>query len=283
MRTHMTTHQAPSSNYFAKSEPAESAVWLLDSEGAITLASSDRILHCIEPPRNKHLVDITVAGNSALWIVARDDSNQITLMKWDGQQLHEYVSAGLTGAVRVFGAQDGGCWLLKSHQLTKIGSDSGSEIDLTFDLHDFHEGPNGALWAVGGMRRLGGFEVRHLGAGEKNWFVLPSPAAAVSISSAPDTTAWSVNAQGDVWRLNPKGGGHFAECQVLTGCTNCLFSKTVKHAREISVSPNGTVWILTRRAANKGYAIEWIADFGRKELRSLSERFGAVRIAATKR
>jgi hypothetical protein len=279
----MVTQPPLSAHDFAKFDPAESAVWLLDAEGGITLADSDRILQRIEPLRTTRVIDITVAGSSTLWIVARDRSDQIHLMRWNGQHVEESARAHLAGATRVFGAQDGGCWLLKSRQLTKIYSDSKSEIGLSFDLHDFHEGPNGALWAVGGMRRLGGFEVRHLGPGEENWFVLPSPAAAVSICGAPDTTAWSVNAQGDVWRLNPKGGGNFTECRVLTGCTNCLFSQTPKHAREISVSPDGTVWILTRRAATNGYAVEWIADFSQKEMRSLSDRFGAVRIAGTRR
>jgi hypothetical protein len=282
----MTSAASPASAFqFTAVEPNESAVWLLDASGSLTLWGPDGLLDNAPPLAPARVIDITPCGTSGLWILLEDGDGRLRVARRHGRELDVYPASFLRDAKGVVGAQNGGLWLLERAALKCIHPD-GSEVTavaVEFEIEDFHEGANGALWALGGIRRLGGFEVKCLAPGENDWFSLPSPASAVSICGAPDGTAWSANAQGDVWRLNPRGGGHFAECQVFTGCTNCLFSPQARHAREVSVSPNGAVWILSRRAAANGYAVEWIADFERKEIRSLPLEQGAVRIAAISR
>jgi hypothetical protein len=279
----MTPSAAPPSAFaFPAVDPRDSAVWLLDTEGGLTLCGPEGVLDELGPIVGGRVIDITPCGASGLWIIVEDADGDFRLLRRRGREIETFPAPFLRGVKRAVGAQNGGIWLLGNGALKCVHPD-GCEIRnvrIEFEAQDFHEGANGTLWILGGTRRLGGFAVNCLPPGESNWFLLPSPAAAISVCGAPDGTAWSANIQGDVWRLNPRGGGNFAECQVFTGCTNCLFSPQARHAREVSVSSNGAVWILSRRAAAKGYAVEWIADFRHKEIRPLPHELGAVRIAA---
>jgi streptogramin lyase len=181
---------------------------------------------------------------------------------------------------RIAGGPDGTLWMLGAGgEVLALAPDGASRRHSPGSFAtEISVGADGSVWVVSTVARSGGRVVRRLEGDE--WFDLPAPAAATKVAGAPDGMAWTANSKGDVWRLHPLGGGNLAECQVDTGCAECRFSRPAQVVREISVGPEGSVWVLAVPAAGEAPALMWLADPLRREYRAVPTPGPAVRVTA---
>lgn len=185
----------------------------------------------------------------------------------------------------VIGGGDGGVWLFADGRLRFVGGETAPSVPDSLDIEpvEISQGADGTLWLAGGAKRYGGLEVRRLSDDGSDWFLLPPPAAAISLAGAPDGSAWSVSTKGEVWRLSRDGAGTFRECGLDADCRRCFYKPDRTFARGVSAGSDGNLWFLSGSADADGYAIERMTDLESRDSEIPAPAARAFSIAATTR
>jgi streptogramin lyase len=228
------------------------AAWIVDSTGALAFVTGTEAHDAPRLPDGFRAEEISFGADGTLWALATGGGRQVVLRLRAGSDALEIVPVAVRLS-RIAGAADGTLWMvsargevlwLKPGAAVCRRSPAGEEF-----ATEISAGADGSVWIVSTLTRAGGRIVRRRDAEDGFWRDLPAPAAATRVAVAPDGMAWTVNAMGAVWRLHPEGGGNLAECQVDTACSECRFSPPADSVREISVGPDGSVWVLALRGS----------------------------------
>jgi hypothetical protein len=219
-----------------------------------------------------------------LWVLASDGQGggmAVWLLSRDGWiRVHD---CGQTGEARpiIAGAPDGGFWISVTGAIERHRSPEGPRrIAVEIEPTGISIAAEGTVWLLGGSRRYGGHEVRRFDEDADSWFLLPPPAAAISLAGAPDGSAWSVSNKGEPWRLSRDGAGTFRECGMDADCRRCFYKPETSHVRGVAVAPDGNVWFLTGAATQGGFAIERMTDLEARETETPDPASAAVSICA---
>jgi len=154
-------------------------------------------------------------------------SKGITCFKWN---------EGL-GLPNITCGQDGRLWLVNAAQ--EIYLRRGEKwVQFPGRARQVTSGPDGAIWAVSTERATGGYALTRWSEVETQWLPLGRNMAAIQISAAPDGSLWAATEAYAVYR--------YAEAN---------WSNVQGLAREVSVGPDGTVWILTMDPGPDGYEL----------------------------
>ncbi|MCA1558403.1 MAG: hypothetical protein LC731_07685, partial [Acidobacteria bacterium] len=78
-----------------------------------------------------------------------------------------------------------------------------------------------------------------------SWTALAAPASAIKVAVSSNGTLFTVNSKGEVWLVYPQGGGAL------------LSPPGENFAQDISVGPDGTVWIISNQSRPGGAAVMW--------------------------
>jgi streptogramin lyase len=230
------------------------AAWIVDSTGTLAFVSRSGA-HELHPlPDGCRGEEISCAPDGILWILAAAGERQVVFRRRPGSDSLEIVPIAVRLS-KIAGAPDGKLWMVSTRGEVFSRGPGGTERRHSPRDEEFateiSAGADGSVWIVSTITRAGGRVVRRLDGGDRVWRDLPAPAAATKVGVAPDGMAWTVNAKGAVWRLHPNCGGNLAECQVDTACSECRFSSPADVMREISVGPDGSVWVLALRDSNE--------------------------------
>ena len=268
--------------------PSDSAIaWIVAQEGHVFAV--DQAGHCQQAslPARWRALEISAGPDGSVWILVSDGSGGAPMLVRLAPGGEPEVVAVSIPAVKIAVGVDGTLW-----NVNVTGEICSLQPDGTAGRHsppgqpfgmEISAGVDGSVWIVSTVRRYGGRVVKRLRGLPDDWVELPAPAAATKIGAAPDGMAWTVNAQGAVWRLHPSGGGNLAECQVDTACSECRFSVSDSVMREISVGPDGTVWALGSGSSSDEAALMWLCDPLRRLYRTVGNSLRPLRVAAALR
>lgn len=268
--------------------PSDSAIaWIIAKEGGVfTVDQSGQYEQAALPARWRAL-EISAGPDDSVWILVSTGSGRAPMIVRLASGGEPEIVAASIPAVKIAVGVDGTLW-----NINVLGEICSLRPDGTVRRHsprgqpygmEISAGADGSIWIVSTVRRYGGRVVKRLRDMPDDWFELPAPAAATKIGAAPDGMAWTVNAQGAVWRLHPSGGGNLAECQVDTACSECRFSAPVGVMREISVAPDGTIWVVGSGSGSGEAALMWLSDPLRRTYRTVGSPLRPVRVAAAMR
>lgn len=271
------------------------AVWVTDAAGRLSLAGATGTHRPVPLPAGLLAAEVSAGADGAVWLLATGARGAgagpagRTLLRGDAAGLRgdaagrfEPVRLPLAAA-RIAAGPDGTLWIVSAGGEVFARAPDGSvrrrsPAGAPFAA-EIAAGPDGSVWVVSTTPRHGGRVVRRLAAGAASWFDLPAPASATKLSVGTDGMAWTVNAQGVVWRLHPAGGGSLAECQVDTACTECRFSAPSDVVHDVSVGAEGTVWVLAGRRGDAP-ALGWLTDPRARRYQPVPVPGRPVRIAA---
>jgi hypothetical protein len=111
--------------------------------------------------------------------------------------------------------------------------------------YDIAVGPVVAdAWIISTKPRPGGNVIMVRPAAEDDWLPMAAPAAATKISIAPNGLVWTVNASGEVWALQPQGGGFLAS------------PPGVAFAYDIAAGLDGSIWVVSNEAREGGNVLQ---------------------------
>lgn len=188
------------------------------------------------------------------------------------------------GARPVLGGSANGVWIAVGDRLTcVVGGQVQHSETLDFEPTGISEGSEGTLWLIGGSKRYGGAEVRRFDSETKRWFLLPPPAAAISLAASPDGTAWGVSTKGELWRFSRDGAGTFRECGNDADCRRCFYKPDRSFVRAVTMGRDGNVWLLSGQADGQGFAIERMANLATRETHQPQPLLRAVMFVAATR
>jgi hypothetical protein len=177
----------------------------------------------------------------------------------------------------VLGGSADGVWVAVADRLTCVVGDQVLYSEkLDFVPIGISEGSEGTLWLIGGSKRYGGAEVRRFDGESKRWFLLPPPAAAISLAAAPDGSAWGVSTKGELWRFSRDGAGTFRECGNDADCRRCFYKPDRSYVRAVTMGRDGNVWLLSGQADGQGFAIERLANLETRETHQPQPQLRAV-------
>ena len=130
-------------------------------------------------------------------------------------------------------------------------------------------GSDGSMWALGYGTQEGGFLIYYLASEGQKWVKLEGQAAAWKVAVAPDGGAYVVNSAGKMWALTKPDA---------SGNSHGDYISDAPLAREISISPDGGVWIISRRERERNF-VPYHRAPGAKEWMELKEA-AAMKVAA---
>jgi streptogramin lyase len=229
------------------------AAWIVDGTGALAFVTRTGAHDAPRLPDGFRAEEISFGADRTLWVLATGGGRQVVFRRRPGSDSLEIVPVAVPLS-RIAGAPDGTLWMVSARGEVLLLEPGAAECRRSPAGEEFateiSAGADGSVWIVSTVTRAGGRIVRRRDGADGFWRDLPAPAAATRVAVAPDGMAWTVNARGVVWRLHPEGGGNLAECQVDTACSECRFSAAADSVREISVGPDGSVWVLAVRDSN---------------------------------
>ncbi len=237
--------------------------WVVDVAGQVwTTDQSGRAVQWSIPDQLP-VVEISAGLDGQVWLIGRHRFRTRVLRRRTGGQRFEPVD--ISSEVRKIAAgPDGTLWTIMGFGQVWSVSPDGVQTRQSPPREPFAEeisvGADGTVWIVTDQPRLGGRVVMRRSGGCDNWIALPEPAAATKIAGAADGMAWTVNANNEVWWLHPDGAGHLAQCTLDPACRNCRFSSSSERITQISVSADGTVWVVASTVANAEPSLMWLAD-----------------------
>ncbi|MBD0371157.1 MAG: hypothetical protein ICV60_10010 [Pyrinomonadaceae bacterium] len=142
------------------------------------------------------------------------------------------------------------CWTINSvGEVWTLNPGGGGQLmspaGEDFAMSDIAMGPDGTAWAISTMAQKGGALIIGSDPGHYGtWHKIPPPAAADRLSVGPDGTIWTVNVFGEVWALNPGGGGYIAS------------PPGVDFALDIGAGADGSVWIASTDTYTDGNVLK---------------------------
>ncbi|MFL6207952.1 MAG: hypothetical protein ACJ74W_03840 [Pyrinomonadaceae bacterium] len=138
-------------------------------------------------------------------------------------------------------------------------------VDFAFDIG---AGPDGSVWVVSTEARQGGNVLQSYNQSTQTWTPLAAPAAAIHVAVGPKGVLYTVNSVGEVWLIYPQGGGAL------------LSPPGVDFGQEISVGPDGTVWLISTEPRAGGNVVMWWS--GQNQIwNSIPAPAAAVKVAGT--
>lgn len=266
----------------AKPDPESSVVFGVDAEGTVfSLNASGRSQRIDLPSGTQGLQMSAKADGTSVFLLAKAEataSYSIWERKDGGWQLVHDV--GQSSTRPAIGGSADGVWLTNGDQLALIvnGTVARSE-KLDFVPIAVSEGAEGTVWLLGGSKRYGGLEVRRYDEAANAWFLLPPPAAAISLAASPDGTAWGVSSKGELWRFSRDGAGTFRECGNDADCRNCFYKPDMSFVRSVSMGSDGNIWLLSGGADGRGFVVERMIDLATRETHKPAADVRAVSIA----
>jgi hypothetical protein len=228
-------------------EARNSALWTVTEEGEVYCLKSCGKKWNFPLPRPWRALRITSSASGTVWVCASAQQRECAIWALMANETTWTRQITCVHAPQVITAAGQSClWILQNEVLHLLCERTVVKAPrLPFRAIHISEGADRTFWAVGGEKRFGGYSVWRRNPDEIDWFSLPRPAAATRISGAPDGSAWSANSRGQIWRLHPHGAGNFQECGISPSCQNCLYSSEVHEIRDLSVGPDGVVWVLS--------------------------------------
>lgn len=279
-----------SAELHGRPDPATSLLYAVDAEGGLfTLTGTGQHQRLdFDADWLAMQVSVSARGND-VWVLAKrrpppagDAAAGSEFGVWrrsaDGWELFHRTTAA--GSRPVIGGGDDGCWIACDGVLTRLGGGAWRDEEIGFDPIGISEGRDGTLWLLGGAKRYGGLEVRRWDDDQERWFLLPPPAAAISIAGAPDGSAWSVSTKGEAWRLSRDGAGTFRECGLDADCRRCFYKPDRSFVRAVSAGSDGNIWFLSGTMDGNGFQIERMTDVETRESETPAPSLGAISIAA---
>ena len=265
--------------------PSDSAIaWIVAKEGRVFAVDQAGHYQQAALPARWRALEISAGPDGSVWILVSTGSGEAPMIVRLPSGGEPEIVAVSIPAVKIAVGVDGTLWSinvggeicsLRPDGIVRRHSPPGQPFAV-----EISAGVDGSIWIVSTVRRYGGRIVKRLCGMPDDWLELPAPAAATKIGAAPDGMAWTVNAQGAIWRLHPSGGGNLAECQVDTACSECRFSAPVAVMREISVGPDGTVWVLGSGSSSAQATLMWLCDPLRRLYRTVGSSLQPIRVAA---
>lgn len=146
--------------------------------------------------------------------------------------------------MRVAVGTDESIWIVtQSGQLMKFPDCrlAGNFVDCISTVSDVSVGADGIIWVVGSKALRGGFEVLWRSQDSRQWSAVPAPAAAIRVADAGNSTAWTINDRGEIWKLHKFGEGNMPDCKLDTSCRNCMRG-SAGVAQDIAVGQDGSLW-----------------------------------------
>jgi hypothetical protein len=135
----------------------------------------------------------------------------------------------------------GEVWALNPGGGGYIASPAGQDFAL-----DIGVGTDGTVWIASmDVYPDYGNMLKRWDANSKTWTALPAPASAIKVAVGQNGVLYTVNAKGEVWLVYPQGGGAM------------LSPPDTDFAQDISVGPDGTVWIISNEGRPGGSAVMW--------------------------
>lgn len=274
----------PLSAYEVSQPSGQGVAWIVEADGGLSIVDGSGGRTPIPVPDGGRAVDVSFGTDGTVWLLTTGTGGDALVFRGDPGGAFEAVPVR-SSLRRIAGGPDGTVWGVDAdHQVLSWAPDGTehrhSPAGTPF-ADEISAGADGSVWVVSTTPRFGGRIVRRLAANATDWFDIPAPASAVRLSVGLDGTAWTVNAQGALWRLHPTGGGSFAECQVDTACQLCRFSAPADLVHEVSAGPDGTVWTLITSAGTvENPVLAWLTDPVDRRYRRLDLPVAPRRIAA---
>lgn len=181
-------------------------------------------------------LSIGTGADGTVWIVSMKPLENGT-----GNVIQYFSGSGWTsvpgevGGVTVAGDPSGRAWIVDEGGTVWVLDKQGNSKQMSTEEFaiDIGVGTDGTVWIVSTQTReaAGGNIVMYLSPGSTEWVATPPPQAAVAISGSNSGVAWSVNTYGEIWTLDPQGGGNLMSPRGT--------------ATDVSVGPDGTAWMIS--------------------------------------
>lgn len=266
----------------APTKSANSSAYIIDENLTIWRCNQSGTMEQVELPESIDPLDMSIGPGGRLHVLTTGASGSKILRASDGQATNwdhlevavhlRHIACGPDGRIWVLDETGGVQVLHPEDGRLEPRSESGFADEISV-------GGDGRVWVISTEIRYAGRVVKWLIESNGEWTSLPAPSAAMKLAAAPDGVAWTINAQGAIWRLHPLGSGNFAECQVDTDCERCQFGTRRDFAKDIAVDASGTVWALGVQYTNGGYQVMHLDDHVSKRFEP-TLAFGGIRIAA---
>lgn len=141
--------------------------------------------------------------------------------------------------------QDGRLWLVNPDGEIFLRKDDTWEL-FPGKARQVTSGPDGTIWSVSPQPTTRGYALAKWSASDQKWQPIGGDVAAVQISAAPDGSLWACT-----------------DAYAVFHYTDGKWSNVIGLAREVSVGPDGTVWILTMDPGPGGYELYAASPRGR--------------------
>lgn len=217
-------------------------VWTLYPQGGGQLMS----------PAGEDFAQDIVFAHTLVWIISTEDQTGGALIKgseppFDGTW---FTIPAPAAADRIDTDPSGNLWTVNDlGEVWVIHPQGGGYLvspageDFALDIGC---GPEGEVWiASTDIDPNSGNILKQYNANTNSWTPLPAPASAIKVAVGPKGVLYTVNAKGEVWLVYPQGGG------------TLLSPPNTDFAQDISVGPDGTVWIISNKGRRGGDAVMW--------------------------
>lgn len=280
-----------SAELIAQPDPATTLLHAINAEGEVFSLTGTGNNTPLNFPNGHQALEIAAANpEGAVFVLAGTLSAPSTsvqrdyaLWRHETQGWRRVLDIPGCAARPVIAGSAQGVWVSTGTNLALFDNDKlGLAEPLDFSPTAISEGCEGTVWLLGGEKRYGGVEVRRYDHPSGRWFLLPPPAAAISLAASSDGTAWGVSTKGELWRFSRDGAGTFRECGNDADCRRCFYKPDRSFVRSVAMGNDGNVWILSGRADEKGYEIERMVDLGTRETHQPNPALRAVSIAAAR-
>lgn len=216
-------------------------VWTLYPQGGGSLMS---------PPGQDFAFDISIGIGDIAWIISTEPRVGGAVIKELEPANTDWLSIPApAAATRIDVGPDGmlwtvntegEVWLLYPQGGGSLLSPPGSDFAL-----DIGVGQDGTVWIASTDAYDDGNVLKRWDPNSKTWIALPAPAAADKVAVGQNGVLFTVNVKGEVWLIYPQGGGAL------------LSPPDTDFAQDISVGPDGTVWIVSNEPRAGGSVVMW--------------------------
>jgi len=216
----------------------EACMWthLARSETSIDMSIFPRVLALAEglwtPVQRKNWADLSVRLKLHDPVLK---SKGITCFEWNKGLDLPSLTCG----------QDGRLWLVNAEGEIFLRKDDKWE-SFPGKARQVTSGPDGSIWSVSTQATTRGYALAKWSASDKSWQLIGEDVAAVQVSAAPDNSLWATADDYGVFRY-----------------ADGKWSNVIGLAREVSVGPDGTAWILTMDPGLGGYELYAASPGGR--------------------